>query len=67
MCVPLAIVLEGVSERWGMNVLQILGRTTSAEVTVEGHGTVETPAIALSPAQARHLAAQIIELLGRER
>jgi hypothetical protein len=62
----LAIVLEGVSEKWGMNVLQILGRPTCAMVEVEGYGTIEAPAILLSQSQARHLATQIIELLGPE-
>jgi hypothetical protein len=43
--VPLAILLEGVSEKWGMNVLQILGRPASAKVEVDGHGTILAPAI----------------------
>lgn len=64
--VPLAIILEGVSETWGMNVLQILGRPASAKVELEGLGTIEAPAIFLSQSQARHLATQIIELLGPE-
>ena len=64
--VPLAILLEGVSEKWGMNVLQILGRPASAKVEVDGHGTILAPAILLRQAQARHLATQIIELLGPE-
>jgi len=65
--VPLAILLEGVSENWGMNVLQILGHPTLARVVIDGHGTVEAPAIRLSREQARHLATQIVELLGMER
>ena len=64
--VPLAILLEGVSEKWGMNVLQILGRPGSAEVEIDGQGTINAPAIVLSQSQARHLATQIIELLGPE-
>ena len=52
---PLAILLEGISEKWGMNVLQILGRPTSAKVEVDGHGGIDTPAILLSQSQARHL------------
>ena len=64
--VPLAIILEGISEKWEMNVLQILGRPISARVEVDGHGTIDTPAILLSQSQARHLATQIIELLGPE-
>jgi hypothetical protein len=64
--VPLAILLEGVSEKWGMNVLQILGRPASATVEIDGHGTILAPAIVLSQSQARHLATQIIELLGPE-
>ena len=63
----LAIVLEGVSEKWQMNVLQIRGRPTRIKVILDGYGTVDASAISLSPTQARHLAAQITELLGRER
>ena len=62
----LAILLEGPSEKWQMNVLQILGRPTSAKVELEGRGTIEAPAILLSQTQARHLATQIIEILGPE-
>jgi len=62
--VPLAIVLEGVSEKWQMNVVQILGRPTAATVKVDGYGTIAAAAFLLSPEQARHLAAQITELLG---
>jgi hypothetical protein len=64
--VQLAVLLEGVSEKWGMNVLQILGRPASATVEVDGHGTILAPAIVLSQSQVRHLATQIIELLGPE-
>ncbi|MBV8847498.1 MAG: hypothetical protein JO307_32205 [Bryobacterales bacterium] len=64
--VKIAIVLDGVPERWQMNVLQIRGHRTVAEVSIEGHGTIEAPAIRLTPNQARHLAAQITELLGSE-
>lgn len=62
----LAIVLDGVSERWQMNVLQILGCPTIEQVNVDGHGTVEALAIRLTQDQARHLATQITELLGPE-
>jgi len=64
--IPLAILLDGVSGKWGMNVLQILGRPATAKVELDGHGTIFAPAILLSQSQARHLAAQIIELLGPE-
>jgi hypothetical protein len=64
--VPLAIVLEDISEKWGMNQLQILGRPAFVKVKVDGHGTIDAPAILLSQSQARHLATQIIELLGSE-
>lgn len=63
----LAIVLEGVSEKWQMNVLQIRGCPTQVKVVVDGYGAVDTPAIALTPDQARHLATQISEILGLER
>jgi hypothetical protein len=33
---------------------------------MDGHGMIDIPAILLSQSQARHLAAQIIELLGPE-
>jgi hypothetical protein len=65
--VPLAILLEGVPEKWGMNVLQILGRQTSVQVQLDGYGTIEAPGILLSIRQARRLAAQIVELIGSER
>src|SRR5215471_1329699 len=64
--VALAIVLEGVPERWQMNVLQILAQRTSTKVSVDGFGTIEAPAIVLTQDQARHLATQITEILGPE-
>ena len=64
--VALAIVLQGVPERWQMNVLQILAQRTSARVCIDGFGTIEAPAIVLTPDQARHLATQITEILGPE-
>jgi hypothetical protein len=62
-----AIVLEGVSEKWQMNVLQIRGCTTHIKVVLDGCGTVYAPAISLTPNQARHLATQITEILGPEK
>ena len=64
--VALAIVLEGVPERWQMNMLQILALRTSALVRVDGFGMIEAPAIVLTQDQARHLATQITEILGPE-
>jgi len=64
--VPLAVVLEGVSPKWQMNILQVLATPTSAPTTVEGHGIVQPLAFRISPDQARHLATQITELLGPE-
>ena len=64
--VPLAVILQGMSQLWGMSVLQILGRPASAKVEIDGLGTIQAPAILLSQSQARHLATQIIELLGPE-
>ena len=61
-----AIVLEGVSEKWQMNVLQIRGCPTRVKVTLDGYGTVDSPAISLTANQARRLAIQIMEILGRE-
>jgi hypothetical protein len=61
---PLAIVLEGVSERWQMNVLQIRGCLTTVKVTLDGYGSVEAPAISLTTSQARDLAIRITEILG---
>ena len=63
----LAIVLEGVSEKWQMNILQIRGWPSRVSVTLEGYCTVDAPAISLTPNQARHLATQITEILGPER
>jgi len=64
--VPLAIVLDDVQEQWQTNVLQIRGRPDSASVKVDGYGTIVAAAFVLSPEQARHLATQIIEILGLE-
>jgi hypothetical protein len=63
---PLAIVLEGVSAQWQINVIQVLAAPASTPVAVEGHGTVNATGFSLSRDQARRLAAQILELLGRE-
>jgi hypothetical protein len=63
----LAVVLEGVSEKWQMNVLQIRGCPTRVKVILDGVGTVDAPPISLTPHQARHLATQITEILGPER
>jgi len=64
--VALAVVLEGVPERWQMNVLQIIAQRTNTKVRVDGFGTIEAAAIVLTPDQARHLATQITEILGPE-
>lgn len=61
-----AIVLEGVSDKWQMNLLQIRGCPTRVKVVVDGYGTVDAPAISLTANQARHLATQITEILGLE-
>jgi hypothetical protein len=63
----LAIILEGVSDQWQMNVLQIRGCPTRVKVVVDGYGTVDAPAISLTADQVRHLATQITEILGPER
>jgi hypothetical protein len=39
----LAIVLEGVSVKWQMNVLQIRGCLMRVNVIVDGYGSVNTP------------------------
>jgi hypothetical protein len=64
--VPFAIVLEGVSARWQINVLQVLAAPANAQVAVEGHRTIDATAFLLSQDRARHLATQIIEILGSE-
>ena len=61
-----AIVLRGVSEKWQKNLLQVRGCPTTARVEIDGYGLVEAPAILLTQDQARHLATQIIEILGSE-
>ena len=63
----LAIVLEGVSERWQKNVLQICGSSTHVKVILDGYGAIDAPAISLTPDQARRLATQITEILGPEK
>ena len=60
----LAVVLQGVSKKWQKNVLQVRGCPTRVEVTLDGYGTVDAPAISLTPDQARHLALRILEILG---
>jgi hypothetical protein len=57
----LAIVLEGVPERWQMNVLQIRGCPTHVNVELDGYGMIDAPAISLTPRQARRLATQITD------
>jgi hypothetical protein len=64
--IPVAVVLEGVPDEWQKNVLQVLASPTTAEVTVEGCGTIDAVAFRLTQEQARHLATQITELLGPE-
>ncbi|HEV3198676.1 MAG TPA: hypothetical protein VGZ73_12225 [Bryobacteraceae bacterium] len=49
-----------------MNLLQILGRPAYARVEIDGFGMIDVPAVLLTQSQARHLSAQIIELLGPE-
>jgi hypothetical protein len=62
-----AIVLNGVSDQWQRNVLQIRGDLIQVQLHLEGYGTIEAPAIALSPEQARHVAEQITEILAEAR
>ena len=64
--VRLAVILEGVPDKWQKNVLQVLASPTTAEVTVDGCGPVDAVAFRLTQEQARHLATQITELLGPE-
>jgi hypothetical protein len=49
-----------------MKVLQIRGCPTRIKVILDGYGTVDAPAISLTPNQARRLATQIAELLEPE-
>jgi hypothetical protein len=63
--VRIAIVLDGVSDKWQTNILPVLGQQTVATLNVEGRGEIDAPAIRLSREQARHLATQITELLER--
>jgi len=60
----IAIVLEGISEKWQMNVIQVRGNATRIYVELDGHDTINAPAISLTPDQALHLARQITEILG---
>jgi hypothetical protein len=62
--VPLALILEGVSTRWQMNILQLLGEPSAVQVAVYGHDDVHPVAYRISLDQARHLATQLTELLG---
>lgn len=59
-----AIVVEGVSEKWQMNVIQIRGNATLVTVELDGYGAISAPAVSLTRKQALHLARQIIDLVG---
>jgi hypothetical protein len=59
-----AIVVEGVSERWQMNVIQIRGHATRVTVELDGYGAISAPAVSLTRNQALHLARHIIDLVG---
>jgi len=63
---PLAVVVDGVSEKWNRNVLQIMAAPGRVHVEVAGHGVVTAPAFRLSRNQARRLAAEITHLLDAE-
>lgn len=60
---PFAIVLEGITARWQINVIQLPGALTRTKVALDGYGEVDATALVLSQDAARCLAAEIIELL----
>ncbi len=60
---PFAIVLEGITARWQINVIQLPGALTRTKVALDGYGEIDSTALVLSKDQARRLAAEINELL----
>jgi len=60
---PVAIVLEGITTKWQTHIIQIPGELTSAKVAVDGYGEIDATALVLRKTQARHLVAEINELL----
>ena len=60
---PFAIVLEGITTRWQINVIQLRGALTRTKVTLDGYGEIDATALVLSKDHARRLAAEINELL----
>ena len=63
----LAFIVEGASPMWDINVLQVLAKpATSTRIAVDGRGVIEPTGYLITRDQARDLAIQINELLGRE-
>ena len=60
---PVAIVLEGIKTKWQTHVIQVPGALTTAKVEVDGFGEIDATALVVTKDQARHLAAEIDELL----
>jgi len=60
---PFAIVLEGITARWQINVIQLQGALTRTQVALDGYGEIDSTALVLNKDQARRLAAEINELL----
>jgi hypothetical protein len=63
---PIAVVVEGVSEEWDQNVLQVMATPGRVHVDIAGRGTVTATAFRLSRDQARRLAVEITQILGSE-
>jgi len=61
---PLAVVVDGVSEEWDQNVLQVMAAPGYVHVDMAGRGMVTATAFRLSRDQALRLAVEIRQLLG---
>ena len=63
---PIAVVVEGVSEEWDQNVVQVMAAPGCVHVDMVGRGMVTATAFRLSRDQALRLAVEITQLLGSE-
>jgi hypothetical protein len=63
---PLAVVVDGASEEWDQNVVQVMAAPGCVHVDMVGRGMVTATAFRLSRDQALRLAVEITQLLGSE-
>jgi hypothetical protein len=61
---PLAVVVDGASEDWDQNMLQVMAAPGRVHVDMAGYGMITATAFRLSRDQALRLAVEIAQLLG---